>query len=64
MDKIEDAEDALQRYEDMERRRRSLLAKRFQPVRTVGYTSVWAPTLTEQQRKEREQYVKDNDLPF
>jgi hypothetical protein len=60
----EDAQDALQQYEEMEQRRRSLPAKRFPPVRTVGYTSVWAPRMTEQQRKEHEQYVKDNNLPF
>jgi hypothetical protein len=24
----------------------------------------WAPTMTEQQKQEHEQYVKDNNLPF
>jgi 50S ribosomal subunit-associated GTPase HflX len=64
MKEIEDAADALQRHEDAEQRRRNQSAKRFPPVSTVGYTSVWAPTLIEQQSKEREQYIKDNDLPF
>jgi hypothetical protein len=64
MNKIEDASDALQQYEEMEQRRRSLAAKLFPPLRTVGYTSVWSPRMMEQQRKEHEQRVKDENLPF
>jgi hypothetical protein len=54
MNEIEDAVDALQQYQEMTQRRAG----------SVGYSSVWAPTMTEQRRMEHEQYVKDNDLPF
>jgi hypothetical protein len=64
MSQHEDADDAHQQYEEMDLKRRSLPAKRFAPASTGGYASVWAPLMNEQQRKEHEQYVKDNGLPF
>jgi hypothetical protein len=59
----QDAADALQGHEDRQRRRTAERARwaMAQPVRIVG---TWAPSMTAQQKKEHDQYVIDNRLPF
>lgn len=59
-----DAVDALRSYEAMEVRRRSLPAKRFDPAPRAPYAGTWAPKMTEAERKEHEQHVEDENLPF
>lgn len=54
MDQDDDAVDDRQRYEEAQERRGG----------QARYTSVWSPRMTEQQRKEFEQYVKEHRLPF
>ncbi|MGZ3349147.1 MAG: hypothetical protein ACXU89_09405 [Xanthobacteraceae bacterium] len=54
MNENEDKADALRKYEPADLRRDS------QP----GYTSVWSPRMTEQQRKEREQQIESGIIPF
>lgn len=55
----EDAADALKQYEEATRRRTL-----FPPMRSAPPASVWRTELTEQQRAEREQYIRDHNLPF
>lgn len=62
---IQGAQDALTSYEAMEARRRALPSKRFPPAPSKPLAGpTWAPKMTEAERKEFEQYVIDNDLPF
>lgn len=56
----QDAHDSLQAYE--ERQRRHVAGYPPRPPRPMGPT--WAPVLTEQQKAEQEQYIKDHNLPF
>lgn len=66
----QDAADALTGYVD----RRARLVSKWRALNgTMRYPAprpsepiagVWAPTMTEQQRKEHEQYVIENRLPF
>lgn len=55
---------AAMQEQPIERRRSSDAVRRFEPLRTESGTRVWRPVLTEQEQKEREQYIKDNNLPF
>lgn len=55
-----DAADALQQYEETARRRTLWPPM---PAKPAG-GEPWRPVMTEQQRKEHEQYVRDNGLPF
>jgi len=58
-----DAADALQQYEEMARRRS--YAKRFPPKPVEPCTGEsWRPVMTEHERREHEQYVIENQLPF
>lgn len=59
----QDAADALQGHEDRAAFRDAERARwaRAQPP-VIG--SVWAPVMTESQKKAHEQYVADNRLPF
>lgn len=58
MDKFnQGAADALQQYEA---RRQT----RWPPLQSKPPASVWRPRLTEQERAEREQYIKEHNLPF
>lgn len=63
---IHGAEDALRSYEVMQARLQALMpAKRFPPMPSKPLTgSTWAPKMTEAERKEFDQYVIDNNLPF
>lgn len=55
-----DAADALQQYEETARRR-----TKWPPLSVAPCTGEpWRPVMTEQQRREHEQYVRDNNLPF
>lgn len=58
------AQDALTQYLEMDARRRALPAKRWPPRREPKTGTTWSPRMSEQERKEHEQYVIDNDLPF
>ena len=59
MDKFtEGAKDALQHYDEAGRR------TRWPPLQSEPPASIWRPTMTEQQRTEHEQYVKEHNLPF
>ncbi len=61
MDKFaNDAADAIKQYEESPKRRTLWPPM---PVKPAG-GEPWRPVMTEQQRKEHEQYVRDNDLPF
>lgn len=53
------AADALRHYDDAAVRRTLWPRKEPEPM-----GESWSPTMTEQERAEHEQYVKDNDLPF
>lgn len=53
------AADALKQYEETAKRRTLWPPK---PPGPMG--EPWRPAMTEQQRKEHDQYVKDHDLPF
>ena len=55
-----DAADALKQYEESPKR---CTLWPPMPVKPAG-GEPWRPVLTEQQRKEHEQDVRDNDLPF
>jgi hypothetical protein len=55
---------ARERYEAMEARRHALPAKRFPPAPHDPCPAVWRPMMTEQERNEHEQYVRNNNLPF
>jgi hypothetical protein len=55
-----DAADALQQYEEMAKRRTLWPPKPVEPC--TG--EPWRPVMTEQERREHEQYVEMNDLPF
>lgn len=60
MDKFtQGAADALQQYEESAKRRTL-----WPPLKSAPPASVWSPVMTEQQRVEREQYIKDHNLPF
>lgn len=39
-------------------------ARRFPPLPPTPIAGVWSPKMTEQEKKEFDQYVKDNQLPF
>jgi hypothetical protein len=59
-----DAADALQQHEEA-RRQREQNAKRYPPMPVKPLVmEPWRPVMTEQQRKEHEQYVQDHNLPF
>jgi hypothetical protein len=61
MNKMEtEAYDALVAYEV--RLRRPPIGYGPRPASKPAGT--WAPTMTEQQQREHEQYVRDNNLPF
>ena len=55
-----DAADALQQYEEMAKRRTLWPPM---PVKPAG-SEPWRPVMTEQERREHEQYVRENFLPF
>lgn len=60
-----DASDALQQYLEMEQRRRALPAPPLIPRPALESSSApWRPVMTEQQRLEHEQYVREHNLPF
>jgi hypothetical protein len=60
MNKLTEGEaDAPKQHEETSRRR-----TRLPPLPAKPLAGVWSPTMTEQQEKEYEQYVKDNGLPF
>jgi len=59
-----DAADALRGYEEMQARLQALPAKRFPPAPRTPYAGTWAPKMTDAERKEFDQYVIDNNLPF
>lgn len=64
MNRLEqDATDTLQDHEERAAFKAADRARwaRAQPPVIVG---TWAPSMTEQQRREHEQYVVDNHLPF
>jgi len=64
MNRLEqDAADALQGHEDCAAFRDAERARwaRAQPA-VIG--SVWAPKMSEQQKKTHEQYIAANNLPF
>jgi hypothetical protein len=52
------AVDAFEQYDEAGRR------TRWPPLKSPPPASVWSPVMTEQQRKEHEQYVKEHNLPF
>jgi hypothetical protein len=54
-----DAADTLRAYE-LQAQIRALNAKSPLPVPL----KTWAPTMTEQQKQEQDEYVKSNNLPF
>lgn len=70
----QDAADTLTGYEDNAARRARIVERWKQmhaagripgPRRPTGPLETWSPpSLTEQQQKEHEQYVKDHGLPF
>jgi hypothetical protein len=59
----QDAADTLHAYEAQQRFRQSERERwaRAQPPKIVGY---WAPTITEQERQEREQQIAAGVIPF
>lgn len=59
-----DAADALRGYEEMQARLAALPAKRFTPAPRSPYFGTWAPKMTDAERREHEQYVIENKLPF
>lgn len=60
---IADAADALKQYEETARRRN--YAKRFPPMPVEPCTGEpWRPVMTEEERQQHEQYVRENQLPF
>jgi hypothetical protein len=55
-----DAADALQQYEETTRRR-----TKWPPLPAAPCTGEpWRPVMTEQERQQHEQYVKDHNIPF
>jgi hypothetical protein len=59
MDKFtKGAADALQQYDEAGRR------TRWPPLKSEPLTNIWAPTLTEQERAEREQQIAAGIIPF
>lgn len=56
----QDAHEALLAHEA--RQRRHAAGYGPQPARPMG--PVWSPVLTERQKAEQEQYIKDHNLPF
>jgi hypothetical protein len=56
----DDAVDALQQYEETARRRTLWAPRPVDPA--TG--EPWRPVMTEQERQQLEQYVRDNNLPF
>lgn len=50
------AADALRHYDER--------LTRFPPMPPSPMGEPWRPVMTEQQKHELEQYIKDNDLPF
>ena len=57
---FDEAVDALQQYEETVRRRTL-----WPPMPVTPCTGEpWRPVMTEQERREHEQYVKDHNLPF
>lgn len=60
-----DALDTLHAYERQAAYRADIRARMERQVyESRPCTGVWAPTMTEQQKQEREQYVLANCLPF
>lgn len=59
-----DAADALRGYEDEIGRRTNQARTRWPPVPRTPYAGTWAPKMTDAERKEHEQYVIENNLPF
>lgn len=55
-----DAADTLKQYEEAARRQTLWPPM---PVKPAG-GEPWRPVMTEQERREHEQYVRENDLPF
>ena len=55
-----DAADALQQYEETARRRTLWPPMPVKPA--TG--EPWRPVMTEQERQQHEQYVRENNLPF
>jgi len=61
MNRLEaDAHDALMGYEARQKRH----AAGYAPRPRSAPASTWAPTMTEQQKHEQDQYIKDHNLPF
>ena len=61
MDKLtSDAADALKQYEESAKRRTLWPPM---PVKPAG-GEPWRPVMTEQERQQHEQYVRENNLPF
>ena len=56
------AVDALYSHEELAERRRH--AAGYVPQPRSAISGVWRPVMTEQQKREFEQYVIDNQLPF
>ena len=54
MNELEEFEDTLHAYQH----------KRYPPMKSDRVLETWSPVLTEQQKQEREQYIKENNLPF
>ncbi len=55
-----DAHDALTAFEARQKRH----AAGYAPRPRSSPASTWAPKMTEQQKQELEQYIKDHNLPF
>ena len=57
---FDDPADALQQYEETARRRTL-----WPPMPVAPATGEpWRPVMTEQERQQHEQYVRENNLPF
>lgn len=64
MNRLEqDAADALEAYEQQQEWRRRA-SDDWQRSQQPTPTQVWTPTITEQERAEREQQIKAGSLPF
>ena len=61
MNRLEaDAHDALMGFEARQKRH----AAGYSPRPRSAPASTWASTMTEQQKREQEQHIKDHNLPF